>query len=888
VLIGGEAGIGKSRLLQAFIAALAGGRAAYGFARCVEFIQRPFAPLRESLQDLARNAPAIFRSDPVTQGLVARLTFERAADASPEQPVGWLFEAIDTTFARLAQRRTIVLLVEDLHWADRSTLAFLTYLADRIMARRLLLTATYRSEEVDGTHPRVGDFAALFAKRSVSNIALSRLDESGTRRLIEAALPSPRALTADVVTDIVRRSQGNPFFAEELVKSALEHPDAGARELPLSIRAAVLARVALLRDDERELLSMAAVLGERFSVPRLVSLLSGREDRVLDALQHARALKLISDEKQAAGELAFRHGLTQEVLYGELLHERVRPLHERIGRELENSEDRDAVVIELAHHWWCAGDVARAAKYCEAAGDRASALSAVADAVVYYERALQKQSSDPAAQARLEHKVGVALGLLGHPTLGTSRLRRAGELYLQVADYEGYAHNGLELAVQMYNAGDVRGAIDCLRRVIEIGADRVSPATMDRARARTAFACVAALDFDAALEFASAVGDVSDDPRTDNRRGQARFKAFALQGRVDLWRAEAGKALSAARRIDDGGQTLRATHCQIAIDAMGFGDVDGAATHLEDALALGREGRYNFDSLILAACAQERLLRGEFADAARILERAKMLPREEYTVSTHLRAAQLALGISSGDDALLEWDDAEAFFEYGVTHGMKLVLGLAGGPYAWALGVRDRVESARGLIHRIAGALATPHRFTFAFLAAAQYGAPDDVATMRDVLVRADEHSEDRVTPAVRALYDAYASLRGFVDADARQNGLRAAEAFIDIGWPWFSARAMEAAGETEQALTSYRRLGALRDVRRLETRDALPSDEIRVLSPREREVSELVALAKSNEEIAQMLGISRRTVEKHVSAALEKLSFTSRAQLGLFLAKKK
>jgi DNA-binding NarL/FixJ family response regulator len=159
---------------------------------------------------------------------------------------------------------------------------------------------------------------------------------------------------------------------------------------------------------------------------------------------------------------------------------------------------------------------------------------------------------------------------------------------------------------------------------------------------------------------------------------------------------------------------------------------------------------------------------------------------------------------------------------------------------------------------------------------------------MRDVLVRAEERGEDRLTPAVRALYDAYASLRGVVDADARRSGLRAADAFVDIGWPWFSARAMEAAGETEQALTSYRRLGALRDVRRLETRDAPASDEIRVLSPREREVSQLVAMAKSNEEIAQILGISRRTVEKHVSAALEKLSFTSRAQLGLFLAKKK
>ena len=143
VLISGEAGVGKSSLLRQFEVGAGAGRAFAAFARCVEFIQTPLGPLRELLQQLERNSS--LARDAGARALLERLSFERGADATPVHPASWLLESIDAAFARHAQKGTVVLLIEDVHWADRSTLGFLTYLADRIAARRMLVVATYRA-----------------------------------------------------------------------------------------------------------------------------------------------------------------------------------------------------------------------------------------------------------------------------------------------------------------------------------------------------------------------------------------------------------------------------------------------------------------------------------------------------------------------------------------------------------------------------------------------------------------------------------------------------------------------------------------------------------------------------------------------------------------------
>jgi DNA-binding CsgD family transcriptional regulator/tetratricopeptide (TPR) repeat protein len=878
VLISGDAGVGKSSLLRQFQSDADGGRATTAFARCIEFIQAPLRTLRELLQNLERNRS--LPPDAGTRALLERLSFERDAEVNAAQPASRLLESIDAAFARRAQRGTVILLIEDVHRADRSMLDFLKYLADRIADRRMLVVATYRAEEVDAGHARVGDFASLLAKEAVSQITLGPLDERATQALIETELPHPDALDIATIADIVRRSQGNPFFAEELLKSVLERsPSESHRQLPLSIRGAVLARAALLSESERKILSLAAVLGERFSVERLVALCGGRRDDVLLALERAQLLHLVVEPRGTPGELAFRHALTQEVLYGELLAERVRPLHEAIGLELERRGDRNAVIVELAHHWWRAGDAKRAATYSELAGDRAFAIGAMADAISYYERALAQHSGAGTDVAGLEHKIGISLGALFRLSESIERLRRAGDLYWQVGDLEGYARNVSALEAQLYNAGDVKGAIDLCRRTIDALRSKLPASTLDVLRARIAYDCVAGLDFESALDIVSEIDEPIANPMTATHAFQTQFKIAAMRGDSERWRMYAQRALDAAGKVGDVGNRLCQTHCQIALDAVGLGEVQSARQHFRSAISVARKGDLAVGSLAFVTSAYEHVLRGDFANAARLLAQPGIASEQSYAILMHVKSARFVLGICAGDDDLLRPGDAEAFLPYVVERGMKLAIGVLGGPYAWALGLRGDVDDAAAWIHRIAKAVPGPHRFLFAFIAAAQFGTWSDAAAMRRMLFEAASHPNDRVNKAALNLFDAFAIRRGFADGNVEESALAAASSFEAIGWPWLAAQSYEFGAAHQRAFEIYRAIGALRDVRRME---ASRSDAtVAVLSPREREVGQLVALGHSNDEVAQILHISPRTVEKHVSAALDKLNVRSRLQLG-------
>jgi DNA-binding CsgD family transcriptional regulator len=879
-LISGEAGVGKSTLLRGFEAGLGGSRATYATARCVEFIQTPLGPIRELLASIDRNGNG--PRDPGARALFERLTFERDAPASSAPPAGWLLESIDAAFARYAQRGTLILAIEDIQWADRSTLTFLTYLADRIADRRLLVLATYRSDELGGQHPRLADFAALLQKKSVSQVPLEPLGERATHSLVELALPYPDALSAAIVADIVRRSQGNPFFAEELLKSALARSIQGAeRPLPLSIRGAVLARASLLSGDERKILSLAAVLGQRFSIERLVTLCEGRREDVRLALERAHALQLVDSERTAPGDVAFRHALTQEVFYAELLAESVRPLHEAIGLELESRPDRNAVSVELAHHWWRAGDRERAARYAELAGDQSFGIGALADAIVYYERALGERKGVDAGVAGLHHKIGLALGSLGRLGTGIRKLRGAGELYWDARDFEGFARNASALGAQLYNSGDTAAAIEFIRQTIDALDDKVPATTLDLLRARMSYDCVAAFDFTSALTLLGEIREPIADPATATHAYQARFKVAAMHGDLDLWHSYAGRALEAARIVADDGYRLYQTRCQVALDALGLGEVDRAREEFSAALSGDPDPDFAVHSLAYAASAFEHTLRGEFAIAETLLAKPTAAHEESYPILVHLTTARITLGICAGDDARLRSDGAESILRYGVEHGMKLAIGLLGGPYAWALGLRGEAEEAARLVHRFAKLLPGPHRFLFAYLAAAQFGNRNDVLTMRRQLEAAAARPQDRVNKAALRLFDAFAAQRGIAAVDTRTSALEAAAGFEAIGWPLLAALGYELAGEAKRALEIYRTLGALRDLRRMEVNR---TPDTAVISRREREVAELVAKGHSNDEVAHLLHISARTVEKHVSSALLKLNLRSRVQLGRLL----
>jgi DNA-binding CsgD family transcriptional regulator len=651
--------------------------------------------------------------------------------------------------------------------------------------------------------------------------------------------------------------------------------------LPLSIRGAVLARAAQLSEEDRNIISRAAVLGERFTVDWLVALHGDRE-AVLGALERARKLSLLYDEPAAPGEVAFRHALTQEVLYGELLAERARPLHEAIALELERRPDRNAVSVQLAHHWRRAGNPERAAIYDDLAGDRAAGIGAFADAVLYYERALGEHNG---VSAELQHKLGVALGALNQLAGGIRHLQRAAELYWRAGDFEGFAKNASALGAQLYNSGDAEAATGIYHRAVDALAQKLPPDALNLLRTRIAYNCIAALDFDSASTFLDELPEAIEDPFAAMNLHQTRFRVAAMRGEVSCWRRNAEAAIQAAGCTVGADSNLRYVHTQVALDAVALGEIELARRHLS--AAMPPDDAESAAPLAAAASSFEHTLRGDFARAAVLLDKARSAPHQAYAIHVHIKSANFALGICSGDDSRLWRDDSESFLRYGINHGMKLAIGLLGGPYAWALGLGGHSDDAAAWISQIARVLPGPHRFMFAYLAAAQFGAASDVLEMRGQLISAAASPEDRVNKAVTALFDAYAARRGILQADARETALTAGAGFAAIGWPWFAGRAYELGGESRRALEIFRSLGSLRDVRRLQAdASGARGSALSSLSSRECEVAELIASGHSNEEISQILHISSRTAEKHVSSALRKLNLRSRLQLGQVLAR--
>jgi len=206
-------------------------------------------------------------------------------------------------------------------------------------------------------------------------------------------------------------------------------------------------------------------------------------------------------------EIPFHLSADDSVSYNELLAESVRPLHEAIGRELENRPDRNAVSVKLAHDWWRAGDRERAARYAELAGDQSFAIGAFADAVVYYERALGERKEVDSGVPGLHHKIGLALGSLGRLKSGIGRPQRAGELYSEAGHFDSFARNASALSAQLYNLGDTAAAIDVIRQTIDALHGKAPKATLDLLRARMSYDCVAAFDFASAIALLNVTGD---------------------------------------------------------------------------------------------------------------------------------------------------------------------------------------------------------------------------------------------------------------------------------------------------------------------------------------------------------------------------------------------
>ncbi|MFL6186066.1 MAG: AAA family ATPase [Actinomycetes bacterium] len=409
--VGGEAGVGKTRLVARFAGRVREGGGQVLLGGCVELGETalPYAPLAQALRGLGRGLEPEALDELVGPGrpLLARLLPELGQEEGSTGLAGgsWgqaqLFEALLALLERLADRSPTVLVVEDLHWADRSTLDLLAFLVRNLQAG-LLVVLTYRTDELHRRHPLRPFLAELDRSGRAERLEVGRFDRPEVADLL-AGIIGTRP-DDGLVGQIYRRSEGNAFFAEELL--AATHPGAdNGRSLPPSLENVLLSRVQVLPEDAQATLRLVAAAGGRVGHGLLAAVSELPEADLLAALRAAVAHQVLVPDP-ATETYAFRHALTQEALYAELLPGERARLHAAFARVLaERSQlaepDRAAAPARLAYHWVRAHEPARALPAAVEAGLQSEAAYGFADAQRHLELALELWDQVADADERL-------------------------------------------------------------------------------------------------------------------------------------------------------------------------------------------------------------------------------------------------------------------------------------------------------------------------------------------------------------------------------------------------------------------------------------------------------------------------------------------------------
>ena len=455
-LLVGEPGIGKTRTAEEFVTYARLRNAQVLWGRCYEGEGAPaYWPWVQVLRSYAeeRDAPTLREQMGSGAADIAQVVSEireRLPELPPPPALASeharfrLFDAITVFVKNAAKVRPLVLVLDDLHWADKPSLLLLEFMARELRGARVLLLGTYRDVELGRQHPLVHTLGELAREQLSRRVFLRGLTADDVARFIEitAGLTPPAALVAAVY----KETEGNPFFVNEVVRllvseGRLERRAADAPawvvDIPQSIREVIGRRLDHLSKECNELLSMAAVIGRDFGHEALERVSELTAERVLDALDEAVAARVIADAPRAPGRYSFAHALIRETLYGELGTGRRVRLHRRIGEVLEGlyRSNPEAHLPELAHHFLLAalggGDVERAVDYARRAGDRATAQLAHEDAVNHYVRALDalelREVPDEARRCELLLALGGAQARAGDTASAREAFRKAAE-----------------------------------------------------------------------------------------------------------------------------------------------------------------------------------------------------------------------------------------------------------------------------------------------------------------------------------------------------------------------------------------------------------------------------------------------------------------------------
>jgi tetratricopeptide (TPR) repeat protein len=439
VLVSGEPGIGKTRL-SAHVAASVLEECGFVLAgRCDELVGAPYQPFADALRyqlgspvgdELLGDAPGeLVRLVPALADVVGGLAPPLSADPDAERLR--LFDAVRSWLAQLASSQPVMLVLDDLHWADASALLLARHVVVTDPVPHLLVVGTYRDTDLDRAHPLAAMLGELRRRAEVSRIALEGLDAGEVTDFVGRAAGHELATDALALAQSVRdETGGNPFFVGEVLRHLAETGaivevegrwspvhGAGPLDLPEGIREVVGRRVSLLPDATQAALATASVVGAEFRLDLVAAVMSTDEDALLDALEPALNANLIFET--GVGTFRFTHALVRSTLHSELSTTRRARLHRAVAGELErmHAGDLDGVVADLAYHWIEAGPAAaqvQAIAYARRAAEVAMAHVAPEEAARWYAQAREiLDGADPHLDAELLCRLAIADSVAG-------------------------------------------------------------------------------------------------------------------------------------------------------------------------------------------------------------------------------------------------------------------------------------------------------------------------------------------------------------------------------------------------------------------------------------------------------------------------------------------
>lgn len=402
LLLGGEAGVGKTRLVEEFATAACRQGAVVALGGCVEIGADglPFAPFSTALRALRRALPDELAAAAAGQEEeLARLLPEvgealpaRSTGRHDEESLARLFELTARLLERVAAERTVVVVLEDLHWADASTRHLLAYLFRTLRTGRLVVLATYRSDDIHRRHPLRPLLAELDRLRTVRRIELGRFNRDEVSRQIAgilAAEPNPAQ-----VDEIFERSDGNAFFVEELAVCATEGCGTGLTD---SLRDLLLVRVEGLPESTQRVARVAAEGGSTVEYRLLAAVTRLAEDDLIEALRVAVNANILVPVPDGDG-YRFRHSLVREAVADDLLPGERSRLNRRYAEALEADPalvPADERVMRLAGYWYHAHDAAKALPAVLDASVTARRRHAYSEQLRFLERAMELWDTAP-------------------------------------------------------------------------------------------------------------------------------------------------------------------------------------------------------------------------------------------------------------------------------------------------------------------------------------------------------------------------------------------------------------------------------------------------------------------------------------------------------------